>query len=272
MVDGDSHNSLTNIVNGSGFPLQITVEHLINSTFKDKEWQPLLREHPWRNESANTSGFIDLIVEDGGTKRQRLVIECKRVKDTQWIFLVPKIKSNARKVCRCWVTEQEEGGRSRTQGGWNTVTSPPATQISEFCIVQGHDIKSRPMLERVASDLVDATEALAHEELEHHFGQKFTGCYFPIIVTTAELKVCNFDPNKVNIKTGELVDPVYTSVPAVRFHKTLSVPSSKPGSTDDFIEKIFSSTKELVDIHGEAERTVLVVNANHLISYLADWR
>ena len=40
-----------------------------------------------------------------------------------------------------------------------------------FCVVPGQDKKSRPMLERIAAELIEATESLAYEDL-HLFNNK----------------------------------------------------------------------------------------------------
>jgi len=268
MTQKDSQKTLTALVNSSGFPLQIAIEHLIDRTTREHGWKTLLREHPWKNDNYNTSGFIDLIVEDSRDKEQVLVIECKRVKEAQWVFLVPKLDSIDRKVCHCWVSQRNQKSSLDTKCGWSNETKPPVTQLSEFCTVHGHDPKYRPMLERVASELVDATEALAKEEFELNFGTTLMRYYFPVIVTTAELKVCNFDPGKINIATGEISDAVFSTVPAVRFHKTLSTPLSSSGSPLDIA---FGSYKNLSSTHNDYVRTVLVINASHLVEFLEYW-
>lgn len=81
-----THDSdLLKIANDSGFPLQIAVEHQVTATTVSHGWLVRYVEHSWSNRLDGQSGSIDLVVEDRyGTTF--LVIECKRVRESTWLF------------------------------------------------------------------------------------------------------------------------------------------------------------------------------------------
>jgi hypothetical protein len=63
------------IVNESGYPLQIRLEKWIEDTWREHKWKVLVSEHRWVNSETKDEGFIDLVLEKG--ENQKLVIECK---------------------------------------------------------------------------------------------------------------------------------------------------------------------------------------------------
>lgn len=247
-----SIEKLSKIVNSSGFPLQIGLQHQIEANEHLHGWKFLSKEHPWRNDETNNSGFIDLILE---FNYQRLVIECKRVRDTQWIFLNP-LKSQHH--ARVWRTVVKNSVIE--QHDWWTAPVNPSSSESEFCVVPGQDNNSKPMLERTASELIDATETIAKEELIlNQKGNAFLGVYYSAIVTTAALHVCKFNPQDISLENGEIVKPEFEVVPFIRFRKSLS--TKLP--LDDRI----TSLKEVVRAQ---DRTVFVVTASKIIDFLKD--
>jgi len=75
-----------------------------------------LSEHPWRDPLANETKFLDLVLRSGND--QFLVIECKRARDTEWIFLrepTDDAPNNHRRVARAWITALKL--ESNGQGG-----------------------------------------------------------------------------------------------------------------------------------------------------------
>lgn len=78
--------SIQEIVNHSGYPLQMCLHEKILETQRQHSWQVLVPEHRWLNADNHKDGFIDLVL---GHSRFpiRLVIECKRVSGS-WNFLV----------------------------------------------------------------------------------------------------------------------------------------------------------------------------------------
>jgi hypothetical protein len=83
-----------------------------------------------------------------------------------------------------------------------------------------------------------------------------------MIVTNARLLVCRFEPSRVDLKHGLLRedDTEIIEVPMIRFRKSLAT---------EFPQGAFYT---LEGANRARERTVLVVNANHLLDTLKDWR
>ena len=81
------------IANSSGFPLQISIANVANSTEK---WSVHLEEHPWKSTDNNADGFIDLVLKElHGV--QIMVVECKRVRQSSWVFMIPKVNTSLRR-------------------------------------------------------------------------------------------------------------------------------------------------------------------------------
>lgn len=255
---GDFEARLPGIVNSSGFPLQLGLERLVQETQREHGWHFLSREHPWRNEIVSGGGFIDLIIENQ-PQTQAMVIECKRVRDTAWIFLVPNKDIKHRRHANAWLHWKR--GPENSYFDWEDLTLDPVSPESEFCVIPGHDPKSRPMLERTAAELIDATEALALEERSlSGYGVGPLRIYFSVIITTAELKVCNFDPVDIDIRSGEIENSCFSTVPFVRFRKCLS---TRPPMNSKF--------KNIAELGKATERTVFIVNSGSVLDFLKSW-
>jgi hypothetical protein len=121
------------------------------------------------------------------------------------------------------------------------------------------------MLERVAADLVYATEALAWEDkgLFQAREHKPLRMYFSVIVTTARLKVCVFDAEKISLSDGKLADASFDEVPFIRFRKQLSTRVPK-------LEVSGWHTAHARLVRGK-EHTVFVVNADSLLDFLSQF-
>ena len=192
----ENTEKLKQVVNSSGFPLQIGIEHFVKKTSDGHGWKVLYKEHSWKNPNSNNSGFIDLVlVDELGTSI--MVVECKRVQNTNWIFLLPSERQKRRRHARAWVS-RSNGDDNVKFFDWIDITPDPFSPESMFCVVPGQDKKSRPMLERVTAELIEATEALAIEDL-HLFSNKhdFVRIYLNVIITTADLSLCSFDPHDI---------------------------------------------------------------------------
>ena len=144
-------------VNNSGFPLQLAIANLVISTHN---WNVLYEEHNWVQD--NNNGFIDLVIEDQ-YKTWLMNIECKRVRDSKWIFLRDTNATPTRRHAKLWVSSRRDG-ESLNHFGWADVPMDPDTAQSSYCVVPGQDSKARPMLERIASNVVISTEARALQE------------------------------------------------------------------------------------------------------------
>ncbi|MCR5893352.1 hypothetical protein DPV74_12320 [Burkholderia sp. HAN2018] len=253
-------NKLTDIVNQSGFPLQMGVVAQIEKTKDSHGWSVRFVEHAWKNQFDGDGGFIDIVLED----RHRttvMVVECKRVLESSWIFLKANTGSPLRRHAKAWVTHFSSN--ELKHAGWTDLTLDPSTPESAFCVVHGQDSKSRPMLERVAAELVSATEAYAIEDQAYMAKQfdLFRMC-FGVIVTTATLKVCTFNPEEVSVTDGKVASTEFLEVPFLRFRKQLS---ARP------LDSQLTLAGGFYDVARAKEHTVFVVNAASLAQFLSEF-
>jgi hypothetical protein len=266
MTDTDR---IKKIVNSSGFPLQIGVADFVRQTEQYHRCKVRYIEHSWHDPLSGDSGFIDLVIE-GDTYCYSFVVECKRVLESSWNFLIPKGSPSTRRHAKLWVTALErrtpppQGVKTYSQRyfGWADLTLEPATPESAFCVVPGHDEKSRPMLERVASELVLATESFARED---EIRQAIPGAfevrtYASVLVTTAKLMLATFDASAVSLEDGKIDDLEVTEVPFLRFRKQLSVARS------DAEKAAYRANLDRIGY--TKERTVFVVQAQSLSDFL----
>ena len=253
------------IANSSGFPLQIRIAHDANST---SNWEVFLEEHPWHSNETGSEGFIDLVVRDQNHAVQAMVIECKRVRDTAWVFLIPKVKQTKdprieRSHVRLWFSSHCHV--KWNEFGWSDCQANPFTYESKFCAIQGQESGRRNLLERTAFDLIESVEALAWQERKLQEGNGgnlflFERRYTPVIITTAELRVSFFDPSSISSHDGTLPnDTSFEVVPYIRFRKSL---------TSNFGSSIGKSIQEA---YQTSERTVFVVNSESWIDFLEKW-
>src|SRR3569833_4683588 len=100
-----------------------------------------------------------------------LVVECKRVKDTSWIFLVEGLEPGLRRHAKCFVFEKS--GEEIKIFLWFDSVVDPWTVESLYCVIPGSDSRSPFFIERVSAELVSSTEGLASEEKRFFFGVCF---------------------------------------------------------------------------------------------------
>ena len=256
----DKEIRLSKVVNSSGFPFQIAVEYQIKK-FKDVHgWDIVLHEHQWNNSETGNEGFIDLIISAyNGT--QTIVIECKKVSGGEWIFLVPEGRKDTHHG-QCLHFGYSNG--KFKSSGWIDRTVEPASPRSEFCIIKGQN-EQRPTLERIAGILLESTESFAIEETKLNSSKTlpyiFNKFYFPVVVTNSKIYVCHYDPKNISLVDGKVRNGIYNEVPSVRFRKSLS-------TSQDIKEKNFSTISE---VNKARERSIYVLNSNHLTQYLTDW-
>lgn len=251
----DEKEKLLEQVNRSGFPLQLAVEHAVNNHTGNNGWKVYSQEHSWKNSSTNTSGFIDLVLIDK-FKTSMMVVECKRVQNTHWIFLSDDSRQMQRRHCKPWITFIEEGKAKKFD--WANLAIDPSSPESSFCVVAGQDPKSRPLLERLAAEANEAIEAFAREDSAMLLGNNGgLRIYYNVIVTTAELVVCEILPDAISLASGTVDTASFATVPYVRFRKQLSV-----NRTIDSNARIYGSP------FLEKENTVFIVNSDHLLEFL----
>lgn len=250
----EQDRDLLKLMNAAGFLFQLRVQDEIERTSPTHQKSVVAREHRWIDPETGREGFIDLVVTTG--TNGKMVVECKRVRDSEWIFLVPTGSDKTQRARVLWTKKFDE---TRQGSAWNQFMLTPPSVESEFCIVRGQDRDQQPMLERLSSIVLRSAEALAAEELGYNSAVGWTGLrfYFPVIVTTATLRVCRFQPTDIDLLSGELSDAEFEEVPFIRFTKSLSsgFSTSRPPET-------------LSDAARESQRTVFVINVKGLSTVL----
>jgi hypothetical protein len=245
---------LTSIVNASGFLFQLRVAQLVSSTFRRHGWRVLVEEHPWKDVDTRDEGFIDMAMARDSI---RLVVECKKVNEGAWVFLVPEAESSETGNARALMTWNSTTGKKTSN--WEDIGINPLSFEAAFCMVRGGGEGERPLLERLASYTTRATESFAAQELtiDPAPSLDIPTLYIPVIVTNADLIVCSVAPEKVDLSTGRIQpdDAKYASVQAIRFRKALTT------------RLRLSDYEDIHALNQDAERTVFVVN----ISTLPEW-
>jgi hypothetical protein len=254
-MNENKEGQLLDLVNSSGYPLQIGIEELVKQTSRIHQWLVVGREHFWRNTELKQEGFIDLILSKNNL---RMLVECKRVLDKDWIFLVTDIKEYQRykaKLLRSLVKSVD------SYYEWVDIDCGPRSLESQFCIM-GRE-KDRPSLEKLSSDLLLAMDSLAIEEsairLSNPIADPIQTAYIPVIITTADLQICSFHPSEVNLDDGKVSTASnFTKLDYIRFRKGLS--------TANFNN--LQTVRDLKESNKQNERTVFVVKASKLVDFL----
>lgn len=245
-------------VNSSGFPLQIAVANAINETNSQHGWTTRYTEHSWQNSDNGESGFIDMVVSDR-YKTQFLVVECKRVKDTSWIFLLEGLTKKNWSNTKSFIFKKDSENIKKF--GWYDLSVSPYTYQSQYCVIPGTGSNSQSLIERTAAELVSSTEGIALEDkLLYSRENQELRIYYNVIVTTAQLKVCHIDPSSISLKDGTLTDAEFEDVPYIRFRKQLNPIYEMPDA----------HFREL-DLIRAKENTVFVVNSQHLVKFLSEF-
>jgi hypothetical protein len=258
VTDKDLRKSLSAQVNRSGYPLQSRLEHEVRATRPSHLWDVVSHEQPWRRESSDDR-YIDLVLK---RERVRIVVECKRPQSGWWVFQCPRKTPWQLKDCRDqkWMSCFHAPFDTRGSGYWRLIEVPPGSWRSEFCTVTGSNEGNT--LERRCKDLPRSVEGFATEEwgapADPRHGE--TLFYFPVLVTTSELYVCEHNVEGISLADGRLDGTEeFEQVSMVRLHKTLSA----EGQSGDGID--------LDTANARRERSILIVNADYFITVLRQW-
>jgi hypothetical protein len=254
------------IINDSGYPLQLCLEEIINDSWSKHYWNVIAKEHRWINNKTNEEGFIDLILGHK-TYSYRLVVECKRLAGS-WNFLLPtQVQDHLTGYIRTLNADYNS-----KQFYWQKGEFYPRTFESMFCVPEIEGKKDNRTIEKIAGELLLSIESLAKEELNIEIDKKeqaiykkepYPGknlmCYIPIIVTTSKLKVCRFNPKDISSENGELNESKFEDIEFIRFCKNFATDIKTME-----IEKI----KSLEDSNKQNNRTVFIVQACKLLDFL----
>jgi len=252
MVVKSPEDQARDIVNASGFVFQLAVAHEVREQSGTHGWSVRDEEHPYA--TPNRSGYIDLILERGGGSTL-LIVECKRTRGGIWAFIATG-GLNRRHVRRLRIASRS--GRKR-DAWWEDFSTEPSSPEAAFCAVRGSEDRQAPMLENLAGRLLESLECVAGELLGKATEDLFQCMLIPMIVTNARLMVCSIaNPEAISLTEGDLPPNTrFTEVGYVRFRKSLGGAS------------LIGPTRRWNDpASKESERTVLVVNAEHLTEFL----
>ena len=250
--------SAQDVVNESGYPLQLHLEKLITSSPETRNWRILAKEHRWVNADTKEEGFIDLILEREGLVL-KLVIECKRIIGN-WIFLLPKNQSMSTREVRILCTDY---GTSKFL--WTTKSLYPESNEAQYCVMETGGKRDSRTLEKLAGENLLSLEYLAMQDadlfksISDRIGiprqQMF---YLPIIVTTANLQTMTFDRTKVDIENGQITESELMPIEFIRFRKNLAtnIEYDKP--------EMFTLDQQ----NQENDRTLFIVQAKSFIKFI----
>jgi hypothetical protein len=258
----DEH--LTDLVNQSGFPLQMAVEHVVRGLRHDAgemfSWEVIYREHGWQSPEGD-GGFMDLVLQRGAFGPYVLVLECKRVKEAEWLFLVERGAEQPTNDARIWITNRRTGQLQFS--GYFDVVAEPRSPVSMFCVLDGGNDSRRSMLERIAAEVCTATEALAEEEqglpAMAALANKLR-MYASVIVTNARLVLSRIDPSDIDLASGKTPTAIHTEAPWLRFRKQFSDKAAVPADAPTFTQAAKAK-----------EKSVFIVNVSHLSEFLSEW-
>jgi len=241
--------------------LQIGLKNAVELTQSRHNFEVEAVEHPWK--IGDQTGFIDLIL---GRNVVRLVCECKRSRDGNWIFAVERAAREGDHARLHWTRY----GKSYVYGSCFNFGLKTKSYESQFCMIRGGGENDVPLLERIASKLLVSLEALASEETSLRLlgdPRDSHRIYIPMIVTTARLWACRFKPEDIELATGEVTNTDFEEVPFIRFRKALT-PPTEPEPGGDIDEMPYRTFRR---ISREQERTVIVVNAASFVTHLEAW-
>jgi hypothetical protein len=201
-----------------------------------------------------------------------LVIECKRIQNKEWIFLPTSGNAQPRRIAKGLRIKRVNGAYVGVASGWSDETLEPRSPEAAFCVMP-KDARD-PTVERVGAELVLATEALESEEREYlnRRGWDSIRVYFPVIVTTAQLKICSFDPKRISLSDG-LVPPdaKISLADSVRFTKQLSTaPGTRGGMLT--LASLITYGREAGEIARAKKRSLFIVHAEKLDNFLREFR
>jgi hypothetical protein len=145
---------------------------------------------------------------------------------------------------------------------WCDVWIAPRSPVAQYCVVRKNNQRTQELLEKTAAEVVRATEAVAQQNVDIHRQQRarLSGVYVPVIVTTARLSVCDFDPSRFDPAAGEIPGGDFNEVGMVRFAKSFSHPTS------------YGNAAQLEDVAAMSGHSVLIVQSQFFPEFLMRWQ
>lgn len=250
------------VVNLSGYPLQIAIAKSVNDENRTHGWRVIYEEHAWRNRRDDSSGYVDLVLEHSRLDVV-LLVECKRLQNRDWIFLPQNGNARPRRHARGFLAQRGQDGRLLpVYPAWTDQALDPSTPEAMFCVMPGDN--RNVTVERVASELVSAAEAIADEEGDAFMSRRggpSRRVYFAAIVTTAQLAVCEFEPAHISLEEGTIPNGNIQRCTAVRLTKQLSTRPPVIFGAPEF-------GREPTALADAKDQTVFVISAPRLYEFL----
>jgi hypothetical protein len=248
--------SFQNILNSAGYLFQISVENEISAKLPllRGEWSISAREHRWFNDIDKTEGFIDLVLTSGNL---RMVIECKKTEDSNWLFINSSGGRQTAKSRLLWTIISSE---KKYFSNYHDFHMSPSSSETMFCVVRGQDNRDMSMLDRISSNLMKSVESLASEEFEYGNRSDHQAIvYIPAIITNAKILECIVDPSKIDINTGHISESDIKEIPFIRYRKNF------------YSGNQYHKTKrDMRNTNSENDRTIIVINSNSIINTLKE--
>jgi hypothetical protein len=255
----DKTQKLKDIINKSGYPLQLALEYQINLETPKHKFRVLSSEHRWLDKQTNNEGYIDLILEHQSISI-RMVIECKRITGN-WNFLIPHEKPNKTNNFKGFFIPINTPD-NLNEMKWVPHYMYPESYVSSFCVLETNNQKDDRSLEKISGDLLESLESIAKEEIPYKCKPVFATelLYLPVIVTTANIQLCFFNPEDISLDDGKITASEIIEQDYVRFEKSLSSNIVDPNPIED-IRKADKSNS----------RTVVIVQANKINNFLGEF-
>lgn len=255
-----SNDASLRVLNDSGYPLQIAVHGAIDAAVEDHGWKVLYAEHQWRTRDDSRSGFADLVVSDRN-RSVFAVLECKRVRDVEWLLFHSDGECHNRRHAQAWLSQFHEGAFKGY--GWAQVQIEPTCPEVHFCSIRGQSTNTgSTLLEKTAAEVALATECIAREHKDlRRSGSTDIKVFFPVLVTTARLRLATFAPSAISLADGTLEAAEFKDVPYIRFRKQLGVARARPEPGSEGL---------WFDLAYEKENTVFVVQSSHINDFLRE--
>lgn len=194
-----------------------------------------------------------------------MVVECKRILNSNRTFLVTGQSAENRSLCRVIQSQYihyKASGEFLRRTGVADLQIMPRTYQSAYCVNVGENAgDGRELLERIAAGTLSATEAIARSREACVTGKAPIKNYFTAIVTTASLWVAAVDPSIISLVDGAVPEADIKPVEYIRFMKQLWSGDNHP---------VPANLGPTLQEHGKAkEHTIFVINAQYFLKFLS---
>jgi hypothetical protein len=245
--------ALVKIINDSGYPLQLALEHAVEG-IGGRASIHHLREFPWTNKRTGEAQYLDLLVQHGPI---RFLISAKRRQETDWVFV--EHDGRSRSTHRAFLFYADRGIEG--PAGWRKMEVEPDSPMAIYCAMPGRRDDPSHIIDQAGQELVAATEAIAdyEKQIEDAFSEtRGARFYVPVLATTARLHTYAVPPDSLSLQTGTANPASVTGapIPFIRMTKAFTAP------------RYTGTARSLRELGTNEERTLFVVEAQHFVQFL----